>query len=83
MQLFNLGRRLLGERLLKRLVKPTIYAQFVAGEDTEEIKPVVNTLRNQGIRPIFAYAVEDDIGCGMHKHMLQACTNMHNIEHSQ
>ena len=61
-QLFSFGKRLFGPWLFKQLVKPTIYAQFVAGEDTDEIKPVVSELRSHGIRPIFAYAAEDDIG---------------------
>ncbi len=42
-------------------MKATIYGQFVAGENLDEIKPAISQLRRNGVRAILDYAVEDDI----------------------
>ncbi len=42
-------------------MKATVYGQFVAGEDLKTIRPIMDTLRDQGIRSILDYAVEDDV----------------------
>lgn len=42
-------------------MKATIYGQFVAGENLEEIKPFIGRLRVEGVRAILDYAVEEDI----------------------
>ena len=55
MQLFCLGEAFAGREVAQTTGEAHyLCISIVAGEDTEEIKPVVNTLRNQGIRPIFA-----------------------------
>ncbi len=41
-------------------MKATIYGQFVAGEDLDEIEPAINQLRENGVRAILDYAVEDE-----------------------
>ena len=38
-----------------------MYGQFVAGEDLQTLRPVMNRLKKQGIRSILDYAVEDDV----------------------
>ena len=42
-------------------MKRTVYGQFVAGEDLEALRPVMNKLRSYRIRSILDYAVEDDV----------------------
>ena len=39
-----------------------MYGQFVAGENLEELKPVMDRMREKGIRSILDYAVEEDAG---------------------
>ena len=47
--------------MFHKLMKATIYGQFVAGEDLETLKPVMKQLQDQNIRSILDYAVEDDV----------------------
>lgn len=47
--------------MFHKLMKATVYGQFVAGEDLETLKPVMKQLRDQNIRSILDYAVEDDV----------------------
>lgn len=47
--------------MFHKLMKATIYGQFVAGEDLETLKPVMKQLQDQNIRSILDYAVEDDM----------------------
>ena len=57
----KLGRRLLGQSLFAKLMRATVYGQFVAGEDAGEVRPTVARYRQQGIRAALAYQVEDDV----------------------
>ena len=52
---------ILGDRLFKLLMKNTFYGHFVAGEDQFKIRPVLERLRNFGVKPIMDYSVEEDI----------------------
>ena len=61
LQLINSGRSILGQKLFEKLMKATVYGQFVAGEDLDTLKPVVARMRREGIRSILDYAVEDDV----------------------
>ena len=47
--------------MFHKLMKATVYGQFVAGEDLETLKPVMKQLQDQNIRSILDYAVEDDV----------------------
>ena len=47
--------------MFHKLMKATIYGQFVEGEDLETLKPVMKQLQDQNIRSILDYAVEDDV----------------------
>ena len=57
----NLSRKLLGEGIFKRIMKATVYGQFVGGEDIPELKKVIEDLKANGIYPVLDYAVEKDI----------------------
>ena len=57
----KLSQRWLGQRLFRRIMKMTVYGQFVAGEDLEALQPVIRRYRKDGIRAILDYAVEEDI----------------------
>ncbi|XP_033195476.1 proline dehydrogenase 1, mitochondrial [Bombus vosnesenskii] len=61
MKLMKLSKQLLGEKLFTKLMKATFYGHFVAGEDEVQITPVLNRLRQFGVKPILDYSVEEDI----------------------
>ena len=54
-------RSLLGQTLFNKLMKATIYGQFVGGEDITELKPTISRLKTSGVYPILDYAVEEDV----------------------
>ncbi|XP_037080144.1 proline dehydrogenase 1, mitochondrial-like [Pollicipes pollicipes] len=57
------SERLLGERLLHRLISP-LYSQFVPGTNERDLADVAAQLRRSGVRLVFAHMLEDDIGEG-------------------
>jgi proline dehydrogenase len=59
--LTKLSRRILGERLFNRVMRATVYGQFVGGESIPELKKVIGSLKEHGIYPVLDYAVEKDI----------------------
>ena len=61
LQLVNVARNVLGHRLFSKLMKKTIYGQFVAGEDITAIRSVIERYRQNGVRAILDYSVEEDI----------------------
>ena len=61
LQLMKWGRKILGERGFKWLMKKTVYGQFIAGENRAGIQPVLDHYRKHGVRSILDYAVEEDI----------------------
>ncbi|XP_004607544.2 proline dehydrogenase 1, mitochondrial isoform X1 [Sorex araneus] len=60
-QLLNLARKILGQRLFDKLMKLTFYGQFVAGEDQESIRPLIQHNRAFGVGSILDYGVEEDL----------------------
>lgn len=60
-QLLHLTRRLLGQSLFDKLMKMTFYGQFVAGEDQESIRPLIQHNRAFGVGSILDYGVEEDL----------------------
>jgi len=60
-KLMKLGQTVLGKKLFGHLMKQTFYGQFVAGEDTVRIAPVINRMRGFGVKSILDYSVEEDI----------------------
>ncbi|XP_003394835.1 proline dehydrogenase 1, mitochondrial [Bombus affinis] len=61
MKLMKLTKQILGEKLFTKLMKATFYGHFVAGEDEVQITPVLDRLRQFGVKPILDYSVEEDI----------------------
>ncbi|XP_030438266.1 proline dehydrogenase 1, mitochondrial-like isoform X1 [Gopherus evgoodei] len=57
----NLSRKLLGQHLFEKLMKMTFYGQFVAGEDQEAIKPLIQRNRAFGVGSVLDYSVEEDL----------------------
>ncbi|XP_038229439.2 proline dehydrogenase 1, mitochondrial-like [Dermochelys coriacea] len=60
-QLMNLSQKLLGQQLFEKLMKMTFYGQFVAGEDQEAIKPLIQRNRAFGVGSVLDYSVEEDL----------------------
>ncbi|XP_042699144.2 proline dehydrogenase 1, mitochondrial isoform X3 [Chrysemys picta bellii] len=60
-QLMNLSRKLLGQQRFEQLMKMTFYGQFVAGEDQEAIKPLIQRNRAFGVGSVLDYSVEEDL----------------------
>ncbi|XP_072839792.2 proline dehydrogenase 1, mitochondrial [Pogona vitticeps] len=60
-KLMHFSQKLLGRQLFERLVKATIYGQFVAGEDQETIKPLIHHNLSFGVGSILDYSVEEDL----------------------
>ncbi|XP_052510640.1 proline dehydrogenase 1, mitochondrial isoform X1 [Budorcas taxicolor] len=60
-QLLHLARKLLGQRLFNTLMKMTFYGQFVAGEDQESIRPLIQHNKAFGVGSILDYGVEEDL----------------------
>lgn len=57
----KLAKSVLGEMLFSKLMKATFYGHFVAGEDEVQITPVLERLRQFGVKPILDYSVEEDL----------------------
>ncbi|XP_005993374.1 proline dehydrogenase 1, mitochondrial [Latimeria chalumnae] len=60
-ELIQLSRKLLGRTLFEQLMKMTFYGQFVAGEDQEAIKPLVQRNWAFGVGSVLDYSVEEDL----------------------
>uniref|UniRef100_A0A2C9JI87 Proline dehydrogenase n=1 Tax=Biomphalaria glabrata TaxID=6526 RepID=A0A2C9JI87_BIOGL len=55
------ARKFLGKRLFVSMMRLTFYGHFVAGEDQEEIKPLVTRIRQFGVKSILDYSAEEDL----------------------
>lgn len=62
LQLMSIARTLLGRRGFSLLLRPTVYAQFVAGEDEGEISQSMEKMSQLGLRPMLAVPIEEDLG---------------------
>ncbi|RWS28166.1 proline dehydrogenase 1-like protein [Leptotrombidium deliense] len=60
-KLIKVGKRVLGTSLFRLLMKYTFYGQFVAGEDEEKIRPVIQHLKSFGVKSILDYSAEEDL----------------------
>lgn len=61
-QLMSITRTLLGRRGLSLLLRPTVYAQFVAGESESEVAQSMRKMSSLGLRPMLAVPIEEDLG---------------------
>ncbi|XP_037353603.1 proline dehydrogenase 1, mitochondrial [Talpa occidentalis] len=76
-QLLHLARRLLGQRLFDKLMKMTFYGQFVAGEDQESIRPLIQHNRAFGVGSILDYGVEEDLSSEEAEHKeMESCASV-------
>lgn len=60
-KIMKLVNKAIGDRLFSLIMKCTFYGHFVAGEDEVKIRPVIERLRQFGVKPILDYSVEEDI----------------------
>ncbi|XP_068610964.1 hydroxyproline dehydrogenase [Brachionichthys hirsutus] len=61
-KLMSVAQSILGRRGLSLLLKPTFYAQFVAGENEREIFKSMEKMSLLGLRPMLAVPIEEDLG---------------------
>lgn len=61
-KLMSVARTLLGKRAFSLLLRPTVYAQFVAGENESEISQSMEKMSSLGLRPMLAVPIEEDLG---------------------
>ncbi|XP_060951129.1 hydroxyproline dehydrogenase [Limanda limanda] len=61
-KLMSLARTILGTRGFSLLLRPTVYAQFVAGESETEISQSMEKMKLLGLRPMLAVPIEEDLG---------------------
>uniref|UniRef100_A0A673IM58 Proline dehydrogenase n=1 Tax=Sinocyclocheilus rhinocerous TaxID=307959 RepID=A0A673IM58_9TELE len=54
-------RKLLGQNMFEQFMKMTFYGQFVAGEDHQSIRPVVQKNQAYGVGAVLDYSVEEDL----------------------
>ncbi|XP_067648682.1 proline dehydrogenase 1, mitochondrial-like [Haliotis asinina] len=59
--LLKWSRKLLGGTLFRKMMKSTFYGHFVAGEDHDDIKPLISRNREFGVKSILDYSVEKDL----------------------
>ncbi|XP_054448694.1 proline dehydrogenase 1, mitochondrial [Pteronotus mesoamericanus] len=75
-KLLHLSRRLLGQRLFDKLMKMTFYGQFVAGEDQESIRPLIQHNKAFGVGSILDYGVEEDLSTEeAERQEMESCTS--------
>ncbi|KAK2819150.1 hypothetical protein Q5P01_024711 [Channa striata] len=60
-ELMELSKKLLGQWMFEKLMKLTFYGQFVAGEDHNSIKPLIEKNRAFGVGAVLDYSVEEDL----------------------
>ncbi|XP_024913291.1 hydroxyproline dehydrogenase [Cynoglossus semilaevis] len=62
MKLMTVTRTVLGRRAFSFIVRPTIYSQFVAGENETQISESMDKMKRLGLRPMLAVPIEEDLG---------------------
>uniref|UniRef100_A0A8C7XWD4 Proline dehydrogenase n=1 Tax=Oryzias sinensis TaxID=183150 RepID=A0A8C7XWD4_9TELE len=61
-KLMSMARSILGRKAFSSLLRPTVYAQFVAGENESEISQSMEKMSLLGLRPMLAVPIEEDLG---------------------
>ncbi|KAL1787806.1 proline dehydrogenase 1, mitochondrial isoform X1 [Sigmodon hispidus] len=75
-QLLHVARKLLGQRMFDRLMKMTFYGHFVAGEDQESIRPLIQHNKAFGVGSILDYGLEEDLSPEEAEHReMKSCTS--------
>jgi hypothetical protein len=62
MQLLREGQQIFGDRVLGWFLHPTVYSQFVAGQESTDLAATAESLRKLGLRLMVAPTLEEDIG---------------------
>lgn len=57
----ELTKKFFGQRMFEKLMKMTFYGQFVAGEDHNAIKPLIQKNQAFGVGAVLDYSVEEDL----------------------
>ncbi|XP_022050320.1 proline dehydrogenase 1, mitochondrial [Acanthochromis polyacanthus] len=60
-ELMDLSKKLLGQWMFEKVMKMTFYGQFVAGEDHNSIKPLIQKNQAFGVGAVLDYSVEEDL----------------------
>ncbi|XP_068562266.1 proline dehydrogenase 1, mitochondrial [Cebidichthys violaceus] len=60
-ELMALSKKVLGQWMFEKLMKMTFYGQFVAGEDHNSIKPLIQKNQAFGVGAVLDYSVEEDL----------------------
>ncbi|XP_071378438.1 proline dehydrogenase 1, mitochondrial isoform X2 [Centroberyx affinis] len=60
-ELMALSKKVFGQRMFEKMMKMTFYGQFVAGEDHNSIKPLIQKNQAFGVGAVLDYSVEEDL----------------------
>uniref|UniRef100_A0A8C4HY33 Proline dehydrogenase n=1 Tax=Dicentrarchus labrax TaxID=13489 RepID=A0A8C4HY33_DICLA len=60
-ELMELTKKLFGQWMFEKMMKMTFYGQFVAGEDHNSIKPLIQKNQAFGVGAVLDYSVEEDL----------------------
>jgi len=61
-KLMTLTKTVLGSRGFSMVIRPSVYAQFVAGETEGEIADSMQKMSSLGLHPMLAVPIEEDLG---------------------
>jgi hypothetical protein len=64
MQILRDGQRILGDKVLGWFLHPTLYSQFVAGQEGSDLAATAQSLFKLGMRLMVAPTLEEDVGEG-------------------
>ncbi|XP_046463928.1 hydroxyproline dehydrogenase-like [Daphnia pulex] len=62
LKVLETSKRVFGRGLLEKILRPTLYDQFVAGDDPQSLKETANKLKQLGIKLMILPSLEEDIG---------------------
>lgn len=62
LKLMTISRMVLGKQVFSMVLRPSVYAQFVAGETEGEIAESMQKIASLGLRPMLAVPIEEDLG---------------------
>lgn len=57
----DLSKKVLGQWMFEKMMKMTFYGQFVAGEDHNAIKRLIQKNQAFGVGAVLDYSVEEDL----------------------
>ncbi|XP_065107020.1 proline dehydrogenase 1, mitochondrial isoform X2 [Paramisgurnus dabryanus] len=60
-EITDLSRKVLGQKMFEQLMKMTFYGQFVAGEDHNSIRTLIQRNQAYGVGAVLDYSVEEDL----------------------